>query len=414
MGRAGPSFNAGPASCGVVGRDVGADGTIALWSCLMSLSLNGLIRGLFCLVAFATLTAIGMSRLAPKPTHFRLYKKFQVSQINTVGSLVPDPSFRILDPETGEVRALKREAGDMVDLASSSPWEDEEGRLELVGRWIGRGPDDALSYGRGIARIRYPDGEVLERIPLDVMPMSRPLFDPEDAKCILFSAGDGKLYRYRLRSFQSEANNSDSESESLIELKWKAKSIKTPFVIHDPVWPRTPELQGRMICVLGDVLNQEDGNRLIRTRLGWIELNSDRTEIVDAGLIQCGGPLSQDFSSTTPSLPEVCAPMDGVPPQLAYLTNTEPEAGWSLWVAPLKITGTKAAPLMDASEAVRITDRCTHMKPEFSSTGTSLFISRLAAPTQVNVQRFAIATDRPSIQPKPLYIHFQQAVSFAE
>src|SRR5206468_569384 len=100
-------------------------------------------------------------------------------------------------PETGEIRRFRSPTGDRFDYASCSPWQDEEGQYQVVGRWSELSADgpsaDVDEFG--LARYTLPSGRVLDRVPLDVVPASPPCWFPGFTARVLYAASDGLLYR---------------------------------------------------------------------------------------------------------------------------------------------------------------------------------------------------------------------------
>src|SRR5262245_43505987 len=94
----------------------------------------------FCLTA----VAIGLARLAPtaggKAAQAVRPARAQYLGINDY-SANGELRCRLLDRDTGRIVPLALPGTDTLLFARSSPWEDGEGRLQVVGRWLARDAD---------------------------------------------------------------------------------------------------------------------------------------------------------------------------------------------------------------------------------------------------------------------------------
>ena len=115
-----------------------------------------------------------------------------------------DRTPRWLDAETGTVTTFPIEEGDVLEAASCSPWVDEKGRHQVIGRWSSRTKDGPMSMSTdfGLARYMFPSGQLLDHVSTDIVPVGAPSWFPGTRANILFAAGDGNLYKY---AFETEA-----------------------------------------------------------------------------------------------------------------------------------------------------------------------------------------------------------------
>src|SRR5262249_12077497 len=134
----------------------------------------------------------------PPPLRRSAAVRFQALNMRCTPAEEAQPCF--LDRETGKVLRLEMPAGEIVGYAVCSPWSDERGPFQAVGRGGNRPGKASASVPSdfGLARLSLPEGKVLERIPLDVTPISEPCWIPGPSPRILFPAGDGFIYWYDL------------------------------------------------------------------------------------------------------------------------------------------------------------------------------------------------------------------------
>src|SRR5262249_44638362 len=99
---------------------------------------------------------------------------------------------RLLDTETGVLEQIRLPATDRIDYAVCSPWQDGQGRRQILGRW--RHVDDKIVREAGLGRIAWPGGEVLERLPTESAPFGSPCWFPDRSARALISLSNGPLY----------------------------------------------------------------------------------------------------------------------------------------------------------------------------------------------------------------------------
>src|SRR4051812_1729309 len=119
-------------------------------------------------------------------------------------TLSPDPwlryehekGFYLIDRVSGSSNLVPLPDEDQWGLLSVSPWSDAEGNREIVGHCHSlAAPLDGHPFW-GLARLSLPEGRVIERVKLDLLPSGRPCWLPDRPGEILFAAGDGQFYRY--------------------------------------------------------------------------------------------------------------------------------------------------------------------------------------------------------------------------
>lgn len=82
----------------------------------------------------------------------------------------------------------------------------------------------------GLARISYPDGEILDQVSLEVVPLSSPCWLEGTSARVVFGAADGKLYRLAF--------------ESAIPKTGETRAEPVPDLIH---WKDAPPSRGNVL-----------------------------------------------------------------------------------------------------------------------------------------------------------------------
>jgi len=87
--------------------------------------------------------------------------------------------------------------GDELHFAGASPWRDERGRWQVVGRVGSFFGDGERQVGDRLHpdALRVPGGAVLDRVATERLPASAPCWEPGTSARVVFAAGDGQLYR---------------------------------------------------------------------------------------------------------------------------------------------------------------------------------------------------------------------------
>lgn len=241
----------------------------------MRLTLTTLIR----LAALAGLglgtLAVGVGRLVPPEAPIRVPATPAGVLVNpyTCGPAGPAP--RWLDPETGRVFEMALPEGDRLDLASCAPWRDEDGGTQVAGRWFRLG-GEAGEAAFGLARFRFPDGRLVDRVELDMMPSGAPCWSPEPRARLVFAAGDGRLYRLDLEG--------EDGGPRPIRLAWKggASGLERALVT-DPSWPRIGGRDDLIVASLSVLEAGPDGWRYRAPRVWWLRLGRGATSVIAAG-----------------------------------------------------------------------------------------------------------------------------------
>lgn len=348
---------------------------VLLKDVVMSFSFSSMVRLTVLLAISGTIVAVGVSRLDPPKALKRSRQPVTNFNINDFFLNVADHKPRWLDSETGEMTLAPFFVDDVLEAASSSPWVDESGHHQVVGRWANRtfeGPR-TISDEFGLARFSFPDGRVLDRVPTETYPAGPPCWLPGVQARVLFAAGDGQLYRF---SFESDFPTTSSEglrepvdSEPKV-LTWACpKPEGCDVFIGDISWPEDPRMGGRLVVSLRVHERDEFGaRRFSKTQLWWLKLNHSATRIIEAGPLinhDLKDSLTRSFDERSPT---VAALPDGSL-GLAYTRQTEFGLGWSVCLATLS-TDTEHRPVPAIESKTRLVVPQSYPAPlAFSSNG---------------------------------------------
>ncbi len=310
----------------------------------MSFSFTAMIRLMGLLAVGSTLLAIGVSRLDPPQPIRRFHRPVTNHNINDYFLQTEDRKSHWIDSTTGGMTDLPVVGDDVFEAASCSPWVDDSGRRQAVGRWANRtflGPL-TISHAFGLARYSFPDGRMLNQIATDVVPTGPPCWFPGTQARVVFAAGDGRLYRFGFEP--AVPTGATSESGQAVDPQPSALDWGCPkpgggeVFIGDLAWPDAPQLGGRLVAALWITDHDMAGKvQFSRTQLWWLKLNHSATEIIAAGPLvnhDVSGPLAKQFDERSPT---VSALPDGSL-ALAYTRHAAGKPGWSAHLAPLTIT----------------------------------------------------------------------------
>jgi hypothetical protein len=336
----------------------------------MRFSLTGLVRLVGFLGVLTCAVAVALARFQPTPAHFRLATPPHYGVINGF-VLHPAPGdLKFLDAETGRFCPVRLPEGDRLDYGSCSPWEDEDGEYQVVGRWSHREPGTGREFG--LARYSLPSGRVLDYVPLNVMPAGHPCWFPGTAARVIFAGADGRLYHVRFEGSGSRAGGGDltGEEPRVEPVDWRCPAPGSRLLIRDPVWPTDPRLGGRLIVSLSYRLPGDD-QQLSAGRLWWLKLSADGKAVVEAG------PMTEPVRDSAWNHGEERFPNLAVTPDgrltLAYLWHAGPEYRWDLRLAPIGLDPKTGAPRLRAGDARTVTTGHLGEVPPFSADGRHVF-----------------------------------------
>jgi len=356
----------------------------------MRFSLFAMIRLMVILAGASALVAVGVARMEPKEWHYRIGVPPHYSVINGFSVSHWPGRLGFLDAETGQFAKILMPDEDRMEFGSCSPWEDENGESQVVGRWIHEVGDGVLRCcdAVGVARYSLPSGRVLDRVPLNVMPAASPCWFPGFSPKVLFAAADGLLYTV---TFSDRSESADEPTVRAIT--WRCPAPGKQVFLKDPVWPTDPRLGGRLIVTLS-YQTAEPEVRNTQSQLWWISLNSEGTTIVDAGEL-----VVPEKDSRPNDVTEVRFPNLAVTPEgdlvLTYLWQTLFKDHWELRYSTVSATESTAPTIVPGSSRSITKNHSPTLAP-FSADGRwifSLVKNEQGSPEVVRVSTAPLSSD---------------------
>jgi len=275
----------------------------------MTISLGSMIRLVVLIVVGSSILAVGVSRLDPPKAPKRFLRPVTSFQLDEFLVPVDKRESCWLDSETGD-KTMGPVEDDILDFASCSPWVDDLGRRQVVGRWSNRtwrGTNTVMNEF-GLGRFSFPDGRILDRIPSEVCPKGPPCWVPGMPARVVFAAGDGQLYRFDFESDDPTAPPTEASAPAASKptaLTWGCpKPEGGSVLINDLSWPGDARMGGRLVAAMR-VLDRRDGanRRFSTTRLWWLQLDHSATRIVGIGPLvehDLAGPSEANFDERSP------------------------------------------------------------------------------------------------------------------
>ena len=340
----------------------------------MSFSFSSLIRLIVVMALGTTMLAVGLSKLDPPKPGWRTLHASTYSNINEYFLNVMDRTPRWLDAETGRVGEYPLEDGDVLEAAGCSPWVDEKGDRQVVGRWSSRTKDGPMSMSTdfGLGRYTFPGGRLLDHVSTEIIPVGPPAWFPGTRARVLFAAGDGNLYHF---AFEPEPWMKEADPLAKGDLKPKLVTWKCPkpgignIFLSDLTWPEDPRMGGCVVVSLREQSEASRGSRTFtRARLWWLKLNHAGTEVVEAGRLlapQSDESLDGPCDERSPTIGVVA----GGKLVVAYMYQRDKARGWELRLTPVEFEGDHQVPRADESKGVLVVDGCMPSHPTFSTDG---------------------------------------------
>ena len=194
------------------------------------------------------------------------------------GYLFPDDHpdhTRLLDTETGDVTLLDVTRDEGFDAVSCSPWQDEQGQYHLAGRRRAPKISDVEGFAGGslgVTRCTFPGGEILDRIPFELIPASPPCWFPDRSDRILFAGCDGQLYDLTLPGTEGPTNSAATIRPRRI--RWRTAVPGKGFLhIQDPCWPSERAFGGHLLVTLR--FRKVSGQAFDGPQLWWLQLSEN-------------------------------------------------------------------------------------------------------------------------------------------
>jgi hypothetical protein len=214
----------------------------------------------------------------------------------------------------------------------------------------------SIPIGAGLARYRFPSGELIDRVATDLFPTGPPCWEPGTAAAVIFAAGDGRLYRHVFEPFEL------STAQQPARLTWDSETLPDgSYFVCDPFRPPAGNLSDGLLASVS--VRQEEGSRrwFRAPQVWWLRLNPSRDAILTAE------PLTDESDGHSRRFPIVAGGED-TPLRLASLVRHGGES-WSLAVAPLGIDPETGVPRFDPSSESILARGVCPTPPAVSSDG---------------------------------------------
>ncbi|MDB5348894.1 MAG: hypothetical protein JWN86_141 [Planctomycetota bacterium] len=332
------------------------------------------VRFTGCFAAGSCLVAIAIGRMCAPAPSLRSMEKTRLIHMPIITHAKPDERLSFLDTESGRSIPVDLPPGETVEWASCSPWHDAQGRRQFVGRWESRSGDGAAELVNefGLARFSFPDGEALNRIPLEITPRGTPCWYPGTTAKILFTASDGGLYRFAFEGSRSADATPDGCDTRPQPIPWKVAppgEAERSVHIADPVWPEDRAFGGLLFVALS--MQTYEGDQLGWTayRIWWLRLDRE------GSAIEAAGPLMQNPATFDGKdkgrFPRPVRMADGRC-HLAFLSRDRETSSWDLCLAPIVLDGS-GLPHVDPDTVKVVAERCAPVPPAFSADSRWLY-----------------------------------------
>jgi hypothetical protein len=306
--------------------------------------------------------------------------------------------YRLVDRSTGHARPLPLPDDANWGLLTVSPWRDQEGNLEAVGRWTRpRASGDEPFCGLGLFRVS--DAMVVQSVDLDVLPTGRPCPIPGLPGDFLFPAGDGQLHRCHLTRDRDAPTAAGGRSGTRAGVSrpvaphavtWQCAAPGTGRVfMYDPVWPSEPQFR-KFVLVSLSAQKLANGKRQNEpARIWWLEMSEQGDEILSAGPLTAPPANSAPGRAAVERMPSVTAGPSGRL-SLAYLTRAAGQSSWRLRLAGLSLDQSTGKPVVanEPAPAQEVTTGIIPSPPTFSADGQAVF----APTTDGRIKKYTLAT----------------------
>ncbi len=351
----------------------------------MRLPLPGLTRAAIFVAVGLIALAVALGRGAPEPAEPRHPVPVRYQAINWYLFRQNDPAPRFLDAETGRLARVTFPGSGGLEYASCSPWSDARGESEVVGIWNGPAGKDGGIASLGLARYTFPGRQLLDRVPIDVIPSSHPCWYPGTAPTILFAATNGQLYRLAFAERRGSGVDTNPEASRPRRLVWRCPPPGAGETwICNPSWPAEPRLGGKVLVALRYREWANSAFRFARSGLWWLQLGEGGTEIEAAARLTPPDPDAEEH------WPVLAANPDGGL-TLAYLQRHDGRSGWRLRLAAVTIDRATGIPHAGRPLAVSPDQACLPPAPVFSPDGRWVLVLPDAAPTPTRADRFSVS-----------------------
>jgi hypothetical protein len=314
-------------------------------------------------------------------------------------------TFYLIDRQSGRCLPMPLPVEDRWTTLSVSPWSAEEGGGDAVGLCSSLHAQSGHDGFLGLALLRLPEARVVERLPMDVLPTSRPCWVPDRPGSILFAAGDGQLYRHNFASVTGSESDPESNLTGEVAqrlpqpLAWKCRRpAERAVYLTDPAWPAHPRLRRFIVATLIAPTRRHNGEPARDTSLWWLRMHHDGMTIES-----CGQLLGTDL--TDPQSPEEIRRFPTLTVasageiRLVYLAHDPGKSSGRIMSTQIQVgEGTGQPRVLPGTHSV-IAENCASVPPVVSADGKSVYCVSLRSGL---VTRFPV--DPVAAAPRPITV----------
>jgi hypothetical protein len=289
--------------------------------------------------------------------------------------------FYLIDRVSGSSNLVPLPDEAQWGLLSVSPWSDAEGHSQVVGHCHSlEAPIDGQSFW-GLARLSLPEGKIIDRVKLDLLPSGRLCWLPDRPGEILFAAGDGHLYRFSFEADEEAevgkgpALADDSRKPGVRQVVWKCPPPgKGTILIADPVWPIDPRFRNLLFATLSYSSRPGDKAMKVPFQPWWFLMSPDGAAIEAAGPLLSQASDSRFDGASVKHFPNLAAASDGTI-SMIYLSRPSGCNYMRLEAAAVEIDPTSGQPRILSERPPRVlAEECASVPPVFSADGKLAFV----------------------------------------
>jgi hypothetical protein len=294
---------------------------------------------------------------------------------------------RIFDTQTGALMPWSDRGAEDLEFLGCSPWRDRTGQHYMAARSRAGVADQPLHHPGPVELVRctFPAGQVVDRVEIDPLPRGSICWAPDRSDRIVFTAGDGQLYRYDFSRGDVRGGQPGASRPVLLHWASEYRRSGTPC-IQDPCWPVQSMLDGQMLVSLVVWDSESRRKRCPQWRLWWVQLDGAVRNIIAVRRAIVPDSAAPDAEERLPSVGRTA---DGTL-LLAYLARPCARVRWELWVAPIGLEASGGTPEVLASEQRRLADGCEAIVPTFSPDGRWVFAALHDVRSGVRMHRFEV------------------------
>ncbi len=271
-----------------------------------------------------------------------------------------------LDGDLRCLTSMRMPEGETLEAAGLSPWEDGWGHAEVAGLWLsssGEG-NDRVRVAFGLARVRYPDGEILNRVPTETLPGGPPCWVDATGDEIVFASGVGQLCRFAFTGSTDPRSSDGCDVEPTV-LMW---DVEVPGAISDLTRPVGTGCEGLYLASV----RREQGGRgteFGQSEIWWLRMDAKATRVVGAGRLT----RTTESEELCERYPVLGRDRSGSP-QLAYLSKGRGVSDWSLRLTEVVFSPASSRPIEVKGLSREVATGCVGSPAAFGGDGRVTYL----------------------------------------